>query len=1043
MADTIDNLQIEIESSSAAAVAHVDALSNALLRLKSATSGAAGLSAIAKSMSAIGSASDKLKSVGSAAGKMQTLANALGSFGRVPDLRSVGRQMTGLSKGVSDLSAAQFNADKINSISGILSGLSSACKLQWNPGKQLKSLADGLNALGAVSLSPEKVQSITGAMQAISGIEKATGLASTIKALEKLPEISKALETADLGKFATQMQQVADAMRPLANEMQKVSAGFAAFPIRIQKIIAGNTGLAASNQAAGNSFNFLGAGIGRGAFRLGAFYLALRRTADILSDFVAKSNDYVENLNLFTVAMGDGADEALRYAKTVQDAMGIDMSGFIRNQGMFKQIVTGFGVVEEKANTMSKGLVQIGYDISSFYNRPIEESMQKVQSGIAGELEPLRRLGYALDVATLSEIARKNGIEQSVNTMTQAQKSQLRYVAIMEQSRNVMGDMARTILTPANAMRILNEKVYQLKRAIGNALIPILIKVVPYVQAFVEVLTEAAQWIAALLGFELPKIDTSGIGEIGSVANADKDALDGATKAAKELKNATLGIDELNVIAPQEKAGGAGAASGGGGGGDLGLQLEAYDFLQGLTEKTNGIKESMRGVLALTALVGAALLARKFKDGIIVGLKAISDLLGYTLFGKIGALTASAVALSHALKFAGVIAVLATMVWRFNDLWDKSEKFRTGVERIWQVFSGAFGFARTVLSDIGTELKNMGIHLLNLLPESVKKNVITAFKNFEDWAKTLDLDFADLAITIAGIGLLFVPGGQVLGVALLAFEGITIAIRELGGISEEEWAKMGATAHTVFTAIWDYSKTSFGGIIAFVTGTFTGDWKLAFDGLKRIAGAALDLIGLLTKKVFGVNLVDVVKTWFAQHVAPWFSIEKWKGLGRNAVNGLFKGLSDIKGKINEWGKGFLRSIKDFFKSNPLSDLFRGEIGISFSGSGGSKGSGWKPKAFAMGGFPEPGQYFRAREAGAELVGTVGGRTAVANNDQIVAGIEAAVYRAMMSVAAQRTERPIVVQSNLSLDGKRVTTSVENHQRQRGVGIMSGGVMNGV
>ena len=101
--------------------------------------------------------------------------------------------------------------------------------------------------------------------------------------------------------------------------------------------------------------------------------------------------------------------------------------------------------MEEKANLMSKNLTQLGYDISSFYNISIEEAMEKLQSGIAGEIEPLRRLGYAIDVATLQEVAYAHGIEQSVNTMNQAQKSQLRYLAIMEQSGNVMGDMARTV----------------------------------------------------------------------------------------------------------------------------------------------------------------------------------------------------------------------------------------------------------------------------------------------------------------------------------------------------------------------------------------------------------------------------------------------------------------------------------------------------------------------------------------------------------------------------------------------------------------------
>nr|DAN94845.1 MAG TPA: minor tail protein [Caudoviricetes sp.] len=71
--------------------------------------------------------------------------------------------------------------------------------------------------------------------------------------------------------------------------------------------------------------------------------------------------------------------------------------------------------------------------------------MQKLESAISGELEPIRRLGYATDAATLQQVAYNHGINQNINSMNQAQKSQLRYLAIMEQSKNVMGDLARTV----------------------------------------------------------------------------------------------------------------------------------------------------------------------------------------------------------------------------------------------------------------------------------------------------------------------------------------------------------------------------------------------------------------------------------------------------------------------------------------------------------------------------------------------------------------------------------------------------------------------
>lgn len=182
------------------------------------------------------------------------------------------------------------------------------------------------------------------------------------------------------------------------------------------------------------------------------------------SDWVKESNDYVENLNLFTVSMGKYADSAKAYAETVQAALGIDPSEWMRNQGIFMNMVSGFGVVEEKARLMSQNLTQLGYDLSSLYNIDISEAMQKLQSGIAGEIEPLRRLGVTLDETTLQQIAYNNGINLSVQEMNQAQKSQLRYIAIMQQSGNAMGDMARTVnLCRASRKRLVENRAKSVK----------------------------------------------------------------------------------------------------------------------------------------------------------------------------------------------------------------------------------------------------------------------------------------------------------------------------------------------------------------------------------------------------------------------------------------------------------------------------------------------------------------------------------------------------------------------------------------------------
>lgn len=509
-------------------------------------------------------------------------------------------------------------ASKIEQLATALTNLKSAAKGGaglTTTTKQLQALSNAAKLINGTNLNSQKIQQFASAMNSLSTIQKASGLNSTINALKKLPDISTALDKADLGKFAQQMNQVASAMRPLATEMQKVANGFSAFPIRIQKIIQSNSALAASNNKTAKSFGVLGTGISSAQAKFGVYLIAFRQIASVMSDWVKESNDYVENLNLFTVAMGDYAAEAKVYAEEVQAAMGIDPSEWMRNQGVFMQMAAGFGVATDSAALMSKNLTQLGYDISSFYNIGIEEAMEKLQSGLAGEIEPLRRLGYAIDVASLEQVALNHGITESVNAMSQAEKSQLRYIAIMEQSTNAMGDLSRTIQTPANAMRILNQQITQLSRALGNLLIPLLQQIIPWVQAFVEVITEAIQALAVLFGFELPTIDYSGLDGVSVGASEAEDAIGGATDAAKKMKRELLGIDELTILEPNTSAGAGGAGGVGGAGGDLGLDLPEYDFLNGLTDQTNELKDTVKDLLYNYIIpVGTALAAWKILD---------------------------------------------------------------------------------------------------------------------------------------------------------------------------------------------------------------------------------------------------------------------------------------------------------------------------------------------------------------------------------------------------------------------------------------------
>ena len=523
MPTTIEQLELEVQSSSTSAVAGIDALSASLSKLKNAVRGGVGLTSVANQVRNLDTALKSMDSSG--ADKIDKLASSLEKL-----------------KGLGSL------------------------KISSSIGNQLHNIGSAAASLTGVDFSA--MEKLGTALQPLNNLN-ASGLKSTINALNKLPKLADTLDNMDMTKFNSQIQQLSTALAPLTNQLNAVTAAFNRLPTNIQRAITVTNRISQENNKAANSYMNLYAKI---KMAIGV----VRTGARVIASWITQSNQYIEDLNLFTASMGKYAEEAQNYAEAVSEALGIDPGEFMRNQGVFNTIISGFGVASDKAYLMSKNLTQLGYDISSFFNISFEDAMQKLQSGIAGELEPLRRLGYDLSVARLQEEALALGIEKKVSAMTQAEKSQLRYYAIMTQVTTAQGDMARTLNAPANQLRVLQAQVTQCARALGNIFIPALNAVLPYAIALAKIVRMLANSIASLFGFKLPEVDYSGISAgasaVGDLADNAGDASDGlgkAGKAAKKLKNALLGIDELNVLSKDDSSSGSGSGSGAGiGGGD-------------------------------------------------------------------------------------------------------------------------------------------------------------------------------------------------------------------------------------------------------------------------------------------------------------------------------------------------------------------------------------------------------------------------------------------------------------------------------------------
>lgn len=459
---------------------------------------------------------------------------------------------------------------------------------------------------------------------------------------------------------------------------------------------------------------------------------ALKKTVNMFSGFVNESTAYTENLNLFRVTFGKLSDEAERFTNTFASTLGLDVSQVMRNMGFFNQIATGFGLVEEKALDMSKTLTQISYDISSFFDLSVEDSIAKVQSGLAGELEPLRRIGYALDLSTLQQLAYNMGIQKSIRVMTQAEKAQLRTIAIYQQSTNIMGDLVGTIESPANQLRILRQQFTLLSRSIGNMIIPILTKILPIINGVVQGLTAVFNQVAKIFGFQLGQGARETAGEFDGVASS----INNVEKSAKKM---LLPFDNFLSLSRDL---GEDTASGG-----LDLAIPTYDALAGMdkiTIKANEIGNSIKGwFLNIDEASGEI---KGLSDNFLALLAVIETIIATKIIGWISGLVTAMGQATLATKLLTVAQQLLQTAGLFLILYSITQLIVR-----WDELTGGMKLAYGAIIVLG-----IGMLAFSALSKTTVvgaiMSVVVAFKSMVAIQKVATLGFSALGIAI-GIGL--------------------------------------------------------------------------------------------------------------------------------------------------------------------------------------------------------------------------------------------------------------------------------------------------
>lgn len=558
-----------------------------------------------------------------AASELDSLVSSLEKFkSTISNVKSVGTFTKNYNALVTGLKSTQ-SISNLSEISTFIDSVSKLNGIKFSG----KTMASGITALwqsvgGIDATTSSKIVELATSLQslnAVSGLKISSTIGSN---LAKVVEMSKTIEDRDIKA----LHDLVQAVIPLS-ALSGMDASGLKTAASSMKTFSSATRTASQR---GRTFNTVMANL---RVKTIAVYHALNKLAGVATEGLTAYGDYIETLNLFSVSMGKASESAYDFAVQAQDLLGIDITQWMKAQGVFMTLSKGFGIAEDRAAVMSQQLTQLGYDISSFYNINVADAMQKVQSAFSGELEPVRRLGYDLSQARLQAIALSLGIDENVSSMTQAEKASLRYYALLTQVTDAQGDLARTLDSPTNQLRILQAQMEQTRRSLGLLLIPIMNQVLPYLNALIRVLKIVIDEIASLFGYTLPTIDysASGVNTVNNAVGTLDDTLDDATGTAEKLKNTLASFDEINLITSKSGGSGAGAGASTTAGAGFDFALPTYDFLGEATEnKAKKIADDMMLYLrpALDFIKDSIVFIQNHTDeiGVLLGLIATTTI---------------------------------------------------------------------------------------------------------------------------------------------------------------------------------------------------------------------------------------------------------------------------------------------------------------------------------------------------------------------------------------------------------------------------------
>ena len=873
MADVdITSLSVEISAESQGAELNIDKLAAAISNLRTK-----------------GNVTKVVNSLDKLAGSIATLKQASAGMSGLDKITSF---LNGLSNVNTTASAKSINT-VVNSIKKIPAAVSGLNGTDYYAMKDnIREVANGLSQLSILD----------------AGNLKSVG--SALNAFGKIPELTNKLDPKTLDAFAVACEKISISLTPLASQLDKVGNAFAKLPPQLSKVVTQANRVTAANEKQRKSYLSLSNQM-NGFMRNMAKLVSLKAIAEYLGNAVAKFNDFYEATDLFHNAMGNLSGEADTLISKMQGLLGVDPTKAMTYMATIQSLGTSFGLTSDKAYVLSKNLTQLAYDEGSYWNKNVAETFTAMSSAISGEIEPIRRLGVDLSQARLQQELLALGFNKQVSSLSQADKAVLRYIAIMKQTANVQGNLAQTIQSPANQIKILKAQLDMLAKSVGSLLYPALKSILPPLIAAVQLIREFVQWVAKLMGVKVVFTDfTKSADSVGGIGDAMDETTDSTKKAAKALKDYTMGFDELNIIDPTQ--GSSGSGSGASAGNILGdVDLSSYDMFKQYNEEfanqIDAIKEKMKSMLPLIATVATALAAWKLTNLITDIVDAIS---------KMNALKSIVLGL-------GVFTV--GIVLEITGIKDAIENGVNG-KNFAEIVLGALigttgaailgkGIAQFIVtgfgsSAVGQAIKAAGGSTAGAIIGAAVGGIVTGIPMFvtgvydavKNGLNTLNGILIPLGSTMTGAGIGAIIGslGGPIGTGIGALIGLIVgAMTDVGIAIYQNWDKITSQLDKMSAEF----KQWFVGV---------GEWwNEKWEGFKTNFQTAWEsLPGFVQHPIQSLDQASAgLKQWFVG-VGEWWN-QKWSGFKTNwdkSWNSLVDTIKNLPQKFLDYGKNIVEGL---------------------------------------------------------------------------------------------------------------------------------------